>query len=273
MDRHSEEDLMTRASRPRPKLADSVHQQLNMYALAASAAGVSLLALVPDAEAKIIYTKADQVIGRNGVYNLDLNHDGTVDFLIEQSVNTFSSGAGNASLLVDEALGNAVEGYIGNKYSRHYAAALKLGAWIGPRQHFIKRGSGNGEDLVGFHEDQDQRIPYTYGQWINVKNRYLGLKFLINGKVHYGWARLNVHNKLAQMSARLTGYAYETVPGKSILAGQTEESANKAAASESANSDADASPAVAETIVGTPRSASLGKLALGAQAAAFRRQP
>jgi hypothetical protein len=243
-----------------------------MYALAASAAGVSLLALVPSADARIIYTKAYQVIGRNGVYSLDLNHDGTVDFLIEQSVNTFSSGAGNASLLVDEALGNAVEGSIG-KYSRHYAAALKLGAWIAPRQHFIKKGSGKGEALVEFYEDQDQRIPHTYGRWINVKNRYLGLKFLINGKVHYGWARLSVHDKLAQMSATLTGYAYETLPGKSILAGQTEESANEAADSESANSDVDASPAVPETVVRTSQSASLGKLALGAQAAALRRQP
>jgi hypothetical protein len=261
-------------SRPRKtaNISESLHLHLNMYALAAGAAGVSALALTPGAEAKIIYTKADQVIGRNGVYSLDLNHDGTVDFLIEQSVNTFSGGAGSASLLVDEALGNAVEGSIG-KYSRHYAAALKLGARIGPRRQFINKGSAKGEALVEFYEDQDKRIPYTYGQWINVKNRYLGLKLLINGKVHYGWARLSVHDKLAKMSATLTGYAYETVPGKSILAGQTEESAIEAAARESANSDADASPTAAGTIVRTPQSASLGKLALGAQTAALRRQP
>jgi hypothetical protein len=43
-------------SRAPSKLSDSVHHQLNMYALAASAAGVGILALAQTAEAKIIYT-------------------------------------------------------------------------------------------------------------------------------------------------------------------------------------------------------------------------
>jgi len=47
-----------------------------MYALAASAAGVSLLALAQSSEAKVAYTKVHQVIGTNGIYSLDLNHDG-----------------------------------------------------------------------------------------------------------------------------------------------------------------------------------------------------
>ena len=32
----------------------------------------------------------------------------------------------------------------------------------------------------------------TIGPWRNVTTRYLGLKFKINGKFHYGWARLSV---------------------------------------------------------------------------------
>jgi hypothetical protein len=36
------------------KLSEPVHYQLNMYAIAASAAGVSLLALTQPAEAKIV---------------------------------------------------------------------------------------------------------------------------------------------------------------------------------------------------------------------------
>ena len=59
------------------------------------------------------------------------------------------------------------------------------------------------------------------GPWANVQHRYLGLKFFINGKVHYGWARLNVHWYVPDVSGTLTGYAYETVPGKSIITGQT----------------------------------------------------
>ncbi len=51
------EDSMQRPRIP-SKLSDSLHQRLNSYALAASAAGVGLLALVQPAQAKIIYTRS-----------------------------------------------------------------------------------------------------------------------------------------------------------------------------------------------------------------------
>jgi hypothetical protein len=66
---------------PRPRktpsgLSESVNQRLTMYALAASAAGVSLLALSQPAAAKIVYTPIHHVIHPNQSFNLDLNHDG-----------------------------------------------------------------------------------------------------------------------------------------------------------------------------------------------------
>jgi hypothetical protein len=56
-----------------------------------------------------------------------------------------------------------------------------------------------------------------------LKNRYLGLRFFINGKLHYRWARVSVFINGGSFSPPpfLTGYAYETIPGKSIIAGQT----------------------------------------------------
>jgi peptidoglycan hydrolase-like protein with peptidoglycan-binding domain len=56
-----------------------------------------------------------------------------------------------------------------------------------------------------------------------VKNRYLGLKFSVNGETHYGWARLNVSFRAPHITATLTGYAYETEANKAIDAGQTKE--------------------------------------------------
>jgi hypothetical protein len=75
---------MKRSSGPwKPaNLAESVHQRLNMYSLGVGAAGVSLLALTQPSEAKIVYTKVHHVIGTNGTYNLDLNHDGRPDFVL-----------------------------------------------------------------------------------------------------------------------------------------------------------------------------------------------
>jgi hypothetical protein len=65
---------------------------------------------------------------------------------------------------------------------------------------------------------------YLRDPWANngkgVKNHYLGLRFAINGKVHYGWARLTVSVSNG-IYATLTGYAYETIPNKSIIAGAT----------------------------------------------------
>ena len=62
------------------------------------------------------------------------------------------------------------------------------------------------------------------GQWINdgkgVKNRYLGIRFVIKGKIHYGWARLTV-TPGKNFQATLTGYAYETIANKPIIAGRT----------------------------------------------------
>ena len=55
------------------------------------------------------------------------------------------------------------------------------------------------------------------GPWYNVPNRYLGLKFYVKGKAHYGWARL----KTTACHATLTGYAYETIPNKPIITGKT----------------------------------------------------
>ena len=56
----------------------------------------------------------------------------------------------------------------------------------------------------------------------DVKNRYLGFKFQIKGKIHYGWARLNVTGSgLGTIVATMTGYAYETIPNKAIVAGRT----------------------------------------------------
>jgi hypothetical protein len=67
---------------------------------------------------------------------------------------------------------------------------------------------------------------FTYvsgGPWKNSVNRFLGLKFLINGEIHYGWARLTVlaDKNRELVSAKLTGYAYETVANRPIVAGQT----------------------------------------------------
>lgn len=62
------------------------------------------------------------------------------------------------------------------------------------------------------------------------------------------------------ITATLTGYAYETIPGKAIKAGQKKE-----AAGDSTNDDFGPDASLTNPISDKPQPASLGVLALGAQ--------
>src|ERR1700688_1502452 len=99
---------MKRTARQPSKFSESLHRQLNAYALAASVAGVGVLALALPAEAKVVYIKTHQLIGPNGIYAFDLNHDGTADFVVSQF--TYNTTIGHVWLRAKPAVGNAVVG-------------------------------------------------------------------------------------------------------------------------------------------------------------------
>jgi hypothetical protein len=84
---------MTRSPRPRKPSAISwsTHQRLNFYALAASAAGVSVLALARASEAKVVYTETHQVTRARVHLYIDLNHDGIKDFVLRTTYYAGSS--------------------------------------------------------------------------------------------------------------------------------------------------------------------------------------
>jgi hypothetical protein len=191
-----------------------------MYALAAGAAGVSAMASVPPSHAEIVYTPTHQVTAPQQVLSIDLNHDGIKDFRI---VTSYAEGSGFFTVGL-----NAYQYYAGrgNRIvgQAYYPAALRAGQAIGPKRHFSYNAHRMARE--GFTPSLQSRF---WGPWANsgkgVKNRYLGLKFIIKGKVHYGWARMTVtvgkHPVLGDVQGTLTGYAYETIPRKPIIAGQT----------------------------------------------------
>jgi hypothetical protein len=192
------------------KLSDSLLHQLNMYAIAASAAGVGALALAPSAQAKIVYTRAHRVINNGQHYNLDLNHDGVTDFVLVNSVHCTDQCFFNLTERAPSR--NGAIGFTRGSFLP-YASALYSGSPIGQKQQFVP-----GRAILGYVGSASSQAG---GLWINVTNRYLGLQFHIKGKLHYGWARLNVKISGTTVSATLTGYAYDTIPNKAIIAGQT----------------------------------------------------
>jgi len=193
-------------------LSDSVHHQLNMYALAASAAGVGVLALAQPLEAKIVYTKTHQSISLNSRYKLDLNHDGITDFVLSNFYGSGESSWGGF-LAIAVPRGNAVmTSFAGSSFASALAAGIKIRAnsKFNARSFVLMADSWAGVLVSG-----------RLGPWLNVKNRYLGLRFAIDGKTHYGWARLNASCGDLRCQGLLTGYAYETIPNKPIITGRT----------------------------------------------------
>ena len=200
-------DPRRRPARLRPFL----EKNLLAYAAAASAAGIGALAFPQAAEARIVYTAANQKIPYNAALFIDLNHDGVNDFALYFWAESRWSGF----RAYPTSRGNPGGGIIGyGKWTRTgrevYASALHAGDRIGGGLQFRQ---GN-----AFMAKFSQQSSYSIasGPWVNVTNRYLGLRFTVNGKFHYGWARLSVQSN----NGVLTGYAYETTPNKSIAAGK-----------------------------------------------------
>ena len=260
-----------RLSSPPPKaacrLSDSIHHELNMYAIAASAAGVGILSMVSPAEARVVYTPAHVVIPKdtNIVRYIDLNHDGILDFELHHAFDQSSRFTLSSLNVFDPNHGsNQVMGRRQGQSPFYSAFALKAGAKIGPGAGFNPKNS-----MMAFATSPGSSV--VWGYWAankeGVKNRYLGLQFVIKGKRHYGWARLSVTVRQQReghsIAATLTGYAYETIPNKPIIAGHTTDDSRVG----QLNPTALATPA--------SQTPTLGHLAMGAPALLLwrRREP
>jgi hypothetical protein len=248
---------MTRSSRPRKtaNLSDSVQQQLTMYAFAAGAAGVGVLALTSPAEGKIVYTPAHEKIV-NPLTSIDLNHDGKADLYFGFGTNVGGTFTGATVLGAGAFYAAAANGVVAvMRASQSFrAVALRAGERIGPKRKFTNLfASMAGYFFSGM--SQSRKVSWG-GQWANggkgVKNRYAGVRFVINGELHYGWIRMSVvtHTTPRRFYGTITGYAYETIANKPIIAGQTK--------------GTDDAGRAASLNTPTPEPATLGVLATGA---------
>ena len=236
-------------------LYQSMPQQLNRYALAAVAAVVSVLAFTQPSEAKIVYTKVNIRIGTNQCYNLDLNHDGVTDFVIQ---NNFYGREDCSKWIIYVAELPT----LGNGAVDSPPAALNRGAQIGHGQPFYE-GTGT---MASAYPRRECHF-FGEGPRANVTDRFLGLRVQLNGRIHYGWARLSVRLNGPAITATLKGYAFETIAAKSIKAGQTKE-----AADESSEEDFGRGALLTSPIPDTLQPPSFSMIALGLQGALLGRR-
>jgi hypothetical protein len=222
-DRHSQVNLRRfhmRPSSPRARnkqqLSESLLAHVNAYAMAAGAAGVSILALAQSSSAEIVVNPAHGVITPNKTFALDMNHDGIPDFRFY--LGTFAYHSFYATLSVKPVSGNGVMAGGG------YAYPVLKGYSIGTGRLFTKSPSVRMERSHGFEYIFYYRN--LFGPWADVKNGYLGVEFLIDGATHFGWIRMTVNAVRRPLGVIITEYAYETIANKPIDAGQTTEEAS-----------------------------------------------
>ena len=213
-----------RASAGNKTLLDEVlERRLLLYALAAGAT----FAAAPPAVGKVVFTPHKQTLEAAYGYELgiDLNNDGVVDFMLFDTVQTISitcsdgltrlsghppdsSGCtfreGQLRLADVGPRGEVVDS------PSHYPADLGPGARIGPGSVF-RKPINYGSLEVGYIRSASK------GNFINVTDKFLGVKFAINGRAHYGW--IGFSSVDSNFAATLIGWAYETEPDKPIVAG------------------------------------------------------
>jgi len=116
----------------------------------------------------------------------------------------------------------------GNGIAGFYSGVSDTGVWIASAlnagQQISSRLDFNGWIMADRQRPAvSQSLQWKcFGPWNNVRNRYLGLR----QQFHLGWARFNEScNRKGRRGTGakllLTGYAYETILNKPIIAGKT----------------------------------------------------
>jgi hypothetical protein len=227
----------------------ALQTRLSVYAMAAGAAGVEVLASAHPVQGEVVYTPAHDIIGRNQSFAIDLNHDGIADFTVNNQFTGFIGHSGIYAQAVLKAVPYTGGSMIRTNEGYDGAAAIKKGASIGPKDR-LDPGPG----VMASQSAQGVFGTYSFGAWFNVSNEYLGFRFKINGEDRYGWARLTVTwNHKFRIGAGLNGYAYETEPNTPIIAGDEG----------SGSAESGTEPMSCKVCGRTRSSGTLGELAMG----------
>jgi hypothetical protein len=272
------------SGRTRAILPSLLSKKLAWYTAAAAAVGAGLVCGTRSAEAEVVYTPTNTPLTRNVPVDLDLNNDGVADFeLINQYTHTTQTSCfGGCNIRANL---HAIPSVPGNSVWAVSSAPTTSNLGLCPFG-FQEKKNSNGKTAVAVaapwgvlvaeqRKFASHKVPLDFfkscqgidaGSMVSVgafgKNKpftgpYLGFKYKINGETHYGWARVEVRASRSEITATLTGYAYETVANRPIVTGLTEEIF-----------DQDAETPKAQTTM--PEPVSLGRLAQGSSGIAWR---
>lgn len=207
-----------------------------------SALAATLLGFLKESNGQIVYTDiADTVLhagnfypGNN--YYLDLNNDGISDFnfYLRENLSVQSNNSQFFTAAFTENIPgnpNQLEGFAASNL--FYPELLAAGDTVGAAKPWIETG----ELFLGYHHTLISTTGSgayagitiaSNGQWLNETNGFLGLRLIQNTDTLYGWVRMDVflldslvNNQYTRDSVVIKDFAYNTVPGEMIIAGDT----------------------------------------------------
>jgi len=234
MSRQSDKsDKKVMQKRKPARLTGKLDASLLTYAIAATAAGIGVMAQPQAAEAEVLATSANiSVPFDGGIIQFDINRDGQMDFGLtwggngpvapghhRKTCSTNCPPPFDSQLTVVPAQAANEVWQTGSKAgfggsSIYCAAALAPGRRVGPAAKFTPGDKGLFWYYANFATNQSA---CRWGQKAP-RDSYMGVKFLDStGNLHYGWVRVS----LAGGGVTITGYAYETTPNEGINTGVT----------------------------------------------------
>jgi len=216
----------------------TLNKKLLQYSLAAGA--TLTLAIPMNARAEIMYSGPLNIPVDNETRTIDMETFSDQepatgeDFRFENSGSTYTyiapgTGTATSSLAYHENIisaasdaGALMEQSTGNKY---FPVSLAASNWVSSQtetENLEFRGDGYINFHVNHHSAGTSSDSYPYGNFLG-KSGYIGVRFEINQKTHYGW--IQFESTPNGSAGTIIDWAYESEPDTKIHVGERPEPA------------------------------------------------
>ncbi|MBI1316970.1 hypothetical protein GC167_08960 [bacterium] len=178
-----------------------------------TAAAAGLLGVEANAQVQYVDFEPDlNLVGHREQLRIDVNGDGIEDFVLVTEDTALAAGSlyYDIGRLIGGGYANTANDMIGSFPGAYdYVSRLDPGAWISPDRNFVNGGT--------FAFSVDGQHPYNEPWNGGVVDGYVGLRFVVDDSLHYGWMRLDVSANGKQVVVK--DAAFNTIADSGLYAG------------------------------------------------------
>lgn len=183
----------------------TLNKKLKSY----SALAGSIIAVgTTSADAQVVYTDVnpDSLITSNNFYELDLDNDGIKDFILGQQAGTYYGYAYNIIYANPLLALNSVDTTASGGTAKAANAGYSVDATC-----LWADSNAVATTYAGLLALAVPALPtYNMGNFIGVTDKFLPLKFDVEGNIYYGWVRLTTPTDASTFTVK--DYAYKNAP-------------------------------------------------------------